>query len=110
MAQTQIIDLNWGIEDVYRMLMQNIEPELLPENYKSLSEKYANEKPADRKERYAHYADCFELFLERLEVLVNKLQRQVSGAYSDLRKQVEEVANANEEDSLNSFEDFLEST
>ncbi|MAE39247.1 MAG: hypothetical protein CL969_06485 [Euryarchaeota archaeon] len=108
MDQNQLINFKWDIKDIYRLLMQNIEPELLPENYSTLEENYENESPEDRRKRYSHYADCFELFLAQLDVLMHMLKDHISEEYRILRKQLEQYSDNKEYNFLSSLDDFFE--
>ena len=108
MSHKQQAGTDWDIHDVYNLLMAEIEPELLPKNYALLDKKYADEQPEQRKKRYAHYADCFELLLERLNILMDTLQSHVRSTYNNLIKQLENQSNDTEQEFLESFDAFLQ--
>lgn len=52
------IQTNTG-EDVYNMLMAQIEPELTTDVLPTLDQKYATETPEEKEVRYARYADAY---------------------------------------------------
>ena len=68
--QTQTEE-TWTFEDLYNMLMEEIEPELCTYNIEHMEEMYAGESEKQRKTRYEYYALCLERFWEALTQLID---------------------------------------
>ena len=68
--QTQTEE-TWTFEDLYNMIMEEIEPELCTYNIEDMDEMYAGESEKQRKTRFEYYALCLERFWEALTQLID---------------------------------------
>ncbi|HAI98903.1 TPA: hypothetical protein DCL30_05250 [Candidatus Peribacteria bacterium] len=101
------ISLHWTIQDVYTLLMREIDEDLLLENYPHLDEKYKEETPQKRNERYTRYAKEFEVFIDRYYTLMETLGRKVNDTYRTLRKQLERSATTKDEGTAEAMLDSM---
>lgn len=65
-------------EEVYQIIMTQIEPELLPENVKTLTEKYKDETPEQTKARAARYEVAFQRYRETYDRYTVKMTADVT--------------------------------
>ncbi len=66
--QTPIIEVSF--EDIYNMLMAEIEPELMTNNMSDLDEKYAGESEKNKKKRLKGYKKAFIKFNKNYDKLM----------------------------------------
>jgi len=60
-----------ALEEIYNMLMYDIEPELMTDMLPELAEIYAGETEEERAERGERYARAFETFTERFAQILD---------------------------------------
>lgn len=63
-------------DEVYDLLMKDIEPELMSGTVDTLQEKYRGESPADAKARAKRYKAAFAEYDRRLDAYVAKINEQ----------------------------------
>ncbi len=74
MTQTSVKKEGLSSQEMYDLLMEQIEPDLTSANIQSLDEKYADESAEDRRARLESYTIAFEIFKEALDDLEAEVQ------------------------------------
>jgi hypothetical protein len=98
----------WTAQDVYILLMQEIEPELLPDVMDTLDEKYAGETEEQRKNRINHYVECFDVFLDRFDILMKTVDTNARTKFADMIKTIKEKAKNADMDSLTNISKLIQ--
>lgn len=65
------------LEQLYNVLMWEIEPEMTTWVLPDLDSLYKNETPEERSVRYSWYATALELFSERFTEFINQYKSQI---------------------------------
>jgi len=95
-------------EEIYDMLMGEIEPDLVLRNVEELDEKYKDETPEQTKDRADRYRGAWKTYKEKLTEFTSKLSREVSNYTHEQIKIFEAEANEVDEKVLSEIEDMIE--
>jgi hypothetical protein len=95
--------------DIYRTLMQPIEPELLPDVLPTLKEKYKGETPDQAKARSARYTKAFAEYDKQYAVYMSALQAKVHTYKRQAVASVEQKDRQNDTDAMNNLESAISS-
>lgn len=76
-----VADPSMDSEEIYNLLMADIEPELMTDILPFLDDIYADESAEDRKARWTWYQRAFEMFTEQYDAFTNACMHY----YTDLR-------------------------
>lgn len=68
------------LEELYDVIMENIEPDLTSKNIGTLDEKYKDETPEQKKARGLRYAEAFALFEQAFAAMTHAWEEGM-GAY-----------------------------
>lgn len=90
-------------EDVYNLIMAEIEPELLLENIPVLEETYRGESQQDHEKRMKRYAAAYKKFDAELAVFMTDVDGRVRTAKRQSLKAKEAEARNADEDTLTSI-------
>lgn len=90
-------------EDVYNMIMAEIEPDLLLENIPLLEKTYENETPEEHTLRMQRYAESYKKFDQDLALFMNDVDGKVRETKRRSLKAKEEQARSEDADKLESI-------
>ena len=85
--------IHWTFDDLYNLLMYDIEQDLLTENLPTLEEKYKGETEEQQKERARRYARALSEYLKRFE----KIMSAWKGRMDDIKKELRNLYEAKEQ-------------
>lgn len=74
----------WTFEDLYNMLMWDIEPELTTDSLPFLEMMYEGESPEEHAKRMEWYAKAFDTVTERLTLVTDAWNEQVKTLKKDI--------------------------
>ncbi|HCX21379.1 MAG TPA: hypothetical protein DHN29_05660 [Cytophagales bacterium] len=96
-----------GGDEVYNMIMREIEIDLTTDNVSLMTEKYKDEAPEEKKERMERYKKAFATFTERYKEYQNKQTGDIRSFGKKLKTSVETKATATESDELANLESAM---
>lgn len=100
---------DWTVEDVYNLIMEEIEPELTTHMVEHLDDIYKDETKIARAERAERYKNAFELFQGIWSGLTGALKADAQGIKDSLIDQMKKKANVEDDEAMKNLEDaFLE--
>lgn len=102
------LDASWSFEDIYRLLMLDIEPELLPERSEQIAEKCKNMNEEERKKLFHHYIECVKEFAQRLNKLTDALGKSAADIQSELHAYSQKRSTSEEQEILGNLEEFFD--
>ncbi len=91
-------------EEVYDVLMAEIEPELLLTNIPTLDQKYANETPAEHDARMLRYAEAYKRFDAELNNFMTDVNGNLRAGQRDALKAQEQQSQTEEQAALSSLD------
>lgn len=92
-------------EEIYHLLMGQIEPDLLRENLPLLTQKYASETPQDRAARKQRYIEAFRKYHEALQSFTADMQAKIKAYKREAARSLEEEdRRRTDEESVNAIE------
>ena len=91
-------------EQIYDMLMGDIEPDLLLANIPGLDEKYKGETDAEHKARMKKYKDAYEKFDVELAEFMGKVKQETRENKRNALKEKEQVSREEESDKIADIE------
>ena len=95
---------SWTIEDIYNMLMFDIEPELMTNILPDLEELYPNESEEEKKERLARYAKAFEEFTMKFEEFMGAWKEQLHDFKKNILAHFKQESGAQDKTDLENLE------
>ncbi len=94
-------------EEIYDMLMREIEPELTSEFIDTLEEKYKNETPEEAEGRGKRYKKAFDRFEEAFAKYLMELNASVQSYRKSAFRSVEEESRGEDAEKMSAIEDFF---
>ena len=94
------------IEDLYNILMEDIEPELTTDAIPLIDEMYADESPEEKKARGKRYARALQEMQERLKDITDKWKEGLKAVKHQLMEYFEDM----ESESVTEYLSDLESS
>lgn len=91
-------------DDLYNIIMAQIEPELVIGTVETLKEKYKNEPEADQKNRFKRYERAFEQYKIEKQLYLERAQEEVAHFLKNKRLEAEEESLKDEEQILSNLE------
>jgi len=79
------LQTEWKMEDIYNLLMSDIEPDLMTENISILDDLYSYESEEERKSRMEWYAEAMIIFKDRFEKFARIWKEEMTGIRSTVR-------------------------
>jgi hypothetical protein len=99
-------------EDLYNLIMHDIEQELCTDMIPHLEEIYKDENKEDRIERFAHYSQCFKIFLVVLKEVLNDTEEEILAFKHDfvekMKGKVKDIEKANLSEIEHSLDDEID--
>lgn len=100
----------WSPEWIYDALMEQIEPDLMTTNVRTLDERYAGESPDDKAARYERYQLALMVMDECLEDLMMDMHFDVLELKHALTQMAKQENREEERDAIADVERQLDST
>ena len=95
-------------DELYNMLMQEIEPDLVVENLDKLDDLHPNETEEERKARYERYQAAFEEYRVKRQEYMDEKNAEVNEYCKIKIRRIEEKSRQNEADKLAQLEAMFE--
>ncbi len=92
------------LEDLYNVLMEDIEPELTTYTINELDTKYKNESKKDHKKRIERYANAFMEFKKRFGILLDLWKGELIALRDAMIAKVKEKTTEEEQEKLSDIE------
>ena len=100
---------DWSVEELYDLLMYDIEPELISSMLPHLDQLYEGEMPDQHEVRMEHYRQSFLLFYERFDMLLTLWKDELEAFRKEVFRQFEEKVGTEEGGtSLNTIENTIQ--
>lgn len=87
----------WTVEELYDLIMYDIEPELLSSVLPGLEELYKDETKEQHDERMARYRMAFALFYERFDMLLSIWKEELEVFRKEAFRRFEEKVHVEEQ-------------
>ena len=87
----------WTVEELYDLIMYEIEPELLTPMIPELEKIYKNETKEEHVERMERYRQAFMVFYERFDMLLMLWKNELEVFRKEALRQLEEKVQKGEE-------------
>jgi hypothetical protein len=100
-SQTAISDQQ---QQLYALIMYDIEQDLLLGNIESLDLKYKGETKKERTKRMKRYRRAIQTFYQRLMIIMNVWEKDLKAFLKEARINVEETITAMEKQNLQSID------
>lgn len=91
-------------DDLYNIIMAQIEPELVIGTVETLKEQYKNESEADQKKRFKRYERAFEQYKIEKQLYLERAQEEVAYFLKNKRFQAEQESLKDEKQILSNLE------
>jgi len=104
---TQEPPVELTMEDIYNMLMYDIEPDLMTSSLPELDAIYADETDEEREARADRYAEAFRECSRRLDGVLSVWMDEFLGCRDDLLKKLRSKAGEEDAEKLSDIEDSL---
>lgn len=104
----QVVDNQELAQQLYDMLMRDIEPDLLSYNIPKLEEYYAGETAEENQARKERYQKAYAEFDRVFQAFMNEVQEDVRNTKRASLEKKEQSAREAETDDLESLEDSLD--
>lgn len=91
-------------EQIYDMIMADIEPDLLLANIPGLDSKYAHESPEEHKERMKNYKRAYKEFDSKLAEFMGKIKKETRDSKREVMKTKEQKERHAEEAAMQNLE------
>ncbi|MFH1670869.1 MAG: hypothetical protein ABIA92_04780 [Patescibacteria group bacterium] len=100
--------VQWTMEDLYNLLMFDIEPELMTQNIGDLDEFYADESKNERKERMERYKEAFDEFYNRFDKILDVWKGELGALKKAMFSKLKEKAMKGEEVEISDIESSID--
>lgn len=97
-------------EELYDILMQEIEPDLTMANIGTLEQKYADETVEEHRARMAHYEFAFVIFDDCLLEIGMHLEEDVRILKEEMKRMAKEEATSEEVNNMKNIEQSLDNS
>lgn len=94
-------------DDIYKLLMREIEPELLPENFAKLDATFAALDDEGKKKLGEHYKACMETFAQKFDALMEAYSQHANKLKKEAQTFFEQKDVSNELKRLTELEQFF---
>lgn len=94
-------------QEIFDLLMMQIEPELTSGQVDGLAAKYAGETPLEKIKRQERYNRAFAAYDKREAEFLIALHKNTAGAKRDIRRSAEQEANVSDKAALKKLESTL---
>ncbi|MBT3834761.1 hypothetical protein HOF56_00775 [Candidatus Peribacteria bacterium] len=99
---------NLTMEQVYDLLMINIEPDLTSWSIPTLDDVYSDETKEEKTERMERYEDAFRLFSERFDYMLGEWKGQLLKFKEDAIKKLKVKTKAEDAAKMKEIEKFID--
>ncbi|MCF7844353.1 MAG: hypothetical protein K9M03_00810 [Kiritimatiellales bacterium] len=101
--------IQWTMEDIYNLLMYDIEPELMTDQIADLDVLYFDESEDEHKDRMARYKEAFEEFFEKFEKLMSVWKGELGALKKEMFAALQAKINKGESNDISNIEDSIQS-
>lgn len=107
-TQKPSTEQNWSMQEIYDLLMFDIEPELMSDILPLLPELYKGEPAEQRAERMERYREAFTVFYQKFDMLLTLWQNELDVFRKEIFRSFEEKALAKEGEDISQIQQNIQ--